>query len=224
MNEKGKYIVFEGSDGIGKTTQANSLNDRLNHEGVKSIYLHEPGGTELGEEIERITKSKNIGRTAMSDLLLFTAARVESYENIIRPAIEAGSWVVADRNWLSTVAYQGNAAGLGKSFVREITRKTLPSEYMYPDFTFLVDASEEHRQKLLGIRDTSKQDYFETKDDEFQRKIREGYSALDSTYVNFSRKIGGRVIQTAQYVSLDGEASNVHDQIWDITEKKIINV
>lgn len=222
MSERGKYLVLEGSDGIGKTTQAKLLNDRLNQEGIKSQYLHEPGGTDMGEEIERLVKSKHIGRAAMSDLLLHTTARIESYNDIIKPTIEEGGWVVADRNWLSSVAYQGNASGLGKKFVLDITKKVLPSDYIYPDFTFLVHASEEHRQRLLGDRGTSAQDYYETKDSEFQQKVRAGYDALDSSYVNFNRKIGGRVVQTAQYLSVDGTPDEVHERIWNIVEDKIM--
>lgn len=220
--DRGKYLVLEGSDGIGKTTQAEMLNERLNREGIKSEYLHEPGGTDLGLEIERITKSKEIGRTAMSDLLLFTASRIESYKNIIEPTINEGGWIVADRNWLSTVAYQGHADELGKTVVRDMTKAVLPDDYVYPDFTFLVHASEEHRAKLLNARGTSSKDFFETKPDDFQAKIIEGYSQLDSTYVKFSHKVGRHSVQSAIHLSIEGDIDEAHERIWQVTQDKIL--
>lgn len=155
MAERGKYIVIEGPDGTGKTTQAQLLVDTFSHMDLPSRYVHEPGETAIGKEIEKILKDRTLGRTAMTDLLLFTVNRRELYEQVIQPELDKGTTIVADRNWLSSIAYQGYAAELGEETVRTVTKTYLPDEYLYPDFTALLYLSDEQRQKMLGSRGTS---------------------------------------------------------------------
>lgn len=176
MSERsGKYIVIEGPDGTGKTTQAKLLADTLQQKGIESRYVHEPGETAIGVELERVIKDRSLGRSALTDLLLFTANRLELFNQVIDPALKNGEVVIADRNWLSSIAYQGVASGLGEAAVRDITRQFLPERYMYPDFTALFYLPDEQRQQLLGDRGTSGSDYFETQPDTFQDQIVKGY-------------------------------------------------
>jgi thymidylate kinase len=88
----GKYIVIEGPDGTGKTTQAKLLAETLQKQGYAARYVHEPGETPMGLELEKIIKNRKLARDPQTDLLLFTANRLEVYRQIIRPALDAGDY------------------------------------------------------------------------------------------------------------------------------------
>ena len=175
MSTQGKYIVIEGPDGTGKTTQAKLLADTLRQKGIASKYVHEPGETAIGLELEKIIKNRSLERSALSDLLLFTVNRLELFQQNVGMALENGEVVIADRSWLSSIAYQGVAGGLGAATVADITHQFLPERYIYPDFTAVLYLSDERRKQLLGNRGTSGADYFETKAADFQAGIIKGY-------------------------------------------------
>lgn len=169
------YIVIEGPDGVGKTTQAHRLLDELTRREIPCIYVTEPGGTQIGHELKRIIKDRTFERAPSTDLLLFTASRVEQYYQTIKLALESGKTVIADRNWLSSVAYQGVASGLGIETVVHETRAWLPEEYTSPTFTVILTLSVEQHQERLARRGTSSSDYFESQPNDFQRKLIDGY-------------------------------------------------
>ena len=151
--------------------------------------------------------SKTAHYSALSDLLLFTVNRLELFEQTIEPALKRGEVIVADRSWLSSIAYQGIASGLGAATVVDITRKFLPERYMYPDFTVLLNLSDEKRKQLLGNRGTSDADYFETKADDFQKRIVEGYeAALEAANVDQHRG-------TNKDIAASGSIHEVHLRI-----------
>lgn len=179
MASRGLYIVVEGSDGIGKTTQTRDLLvPYLNQTGIKTIYAHEPGGTDMSEALEIIIKNRQLERQPLTNLLLFTAARLEGWNKLIKPALEQGTWVVADRSWLSSLVYQGYAEGLGADKVYQITKSSLPDEYIYPNITILAEASTEQQLRLLKRRGKSHEDYFESQRNSFQASLRQGYDRL----------------------------------------------
>ena len=169
------YIVIEGPDGTGKTTQARLLAKRLLLEGRPARYVHEPGQTLMGLELEKIIKNRSLARQAQTDLLLFTANRIEVFSQVIQPSLRNGEVVVADRNWLSSAAYQGIAGGIGIAEVQKETAKWLPKEYVHPTFTILLYLPESQHQVMLTGRGTSEKDYFESKPEAFLQKIKEGY-------------------------------------------------
>ena len=104
-NENGKFIVLGGLDQTGKSTQAQKLVNYLNEHGKNAILTHEPTGTELGSQLKKIMSEQIVSAETMR--LLFTAARQHHLETVIRPAIARGDWVVCDRYFESTYAYQG---------------------------------------------------------------------------------------------------------------------
>lgn len=175
----GSYIVIEGPDGTGKTTQAKLLVETLQQRGITARYVHEPGETPMGLELERIIKNRELSREPQTDLLLFTANRLEVYQQVIRPALENGEVIVADRNWLSSLAYQGVAGGLGANRVFEESKKWLPEQYMYPTFTILLYVPSSQHRQMLTKRGTSEADYFESKPDAFQQSLLEGYAVAE---------------------------------------------
>lgn len=198
----GIYIVIEGPDGTGKTTQAQLLARNLQAAGINARYVHEPGETTIGTALEAVIKDRDIGRSPLTDLLLFTANRIELYEQVIKPEIDTEAWIIADRNWLSSLVYQGHASGLGTEKVRSITAMMLPKAYVKPDATILLSLTAERRRELLGSRGTSQADYFETKPETYQRKLIEGYEIIadDMSLVNES-------------ISASGSIDDVHERI-----------
>nr|MBP9212370.1 dTMP kinase [Bacteroidota bacterium] len=102
------FISFEGIDGSGKTTQAKKLAARLEESGKKVLFLREPGGTEISEQIRQILlNKKNLKMTQISELLLFSASRAQLVTEVIKPALAQGTIVITDRFVDSTTAYQG---------------------------------------------------------------------------------------------------------------------
>jgi dTMP kinase len=211
----GKYIVIEGPDGTGKTTQAQLLVKKLNEQGISSCYVHEPGETPMGLELEKIIKNRTLERSPSTDLLLFTANRLEVYRQVIHPALSAGKVVVADRNWLSSVAYQGVAGGLGIDVVQSVTKTWLPAEYINPTFTALLYAPEDQHQQMLGKRGTSQQDYFESKPDEFQQLLNAGYK-------DAAQLITHQLDSTCASISAGGTIEQVHDRIIEVLQNASI--
>jgi len=191
--EKGKYIVIEGHDGTGKSLQVARIRQKLADEyGIESIEFHEPEdeGTPISSVIRSVIKNGELERDAMTNVLLFNAARHAIWQNRALPTLEAGKFVVASRNYFSTKAYQGYGEGLDLDLIDEITRLSTDDKYMKPDMACVLDLDdEEERQKrinnrhALNIRDDNTQeldkpDTFESKDDAFQNRVRLGYLAI----------------------------------------------
>lgn len=175
MASSGIYIVIEGPDGTGKTTQAKKLAEFIGDNKRVAHYVHEPGHTAIGNELEMIIKNRQLARKPLTDLLLFTANRVEVFHQVISPALADGHAIIADRNWLSSIAYQGVASQLGVDTVLAVTKEHLPMEYIEPTFTIILEAPAAHRQKLLDARSSSHNDYFETQSADFQLALHDGY-------------------------------------------------
>jgi dTMP kinase len=132
------FIVFEGSEGSGKSTQAKLLASRLSELGKPVMLTREPGGTQLGEQVRRLLLDLHVGPiTPMAEALLFTAARAEHVENVIRPALEAGELVVCDRFSDSTLAYQGGGRGLDIADLR--ATQCFATGGLEPDLRLLLD-------------------------------------------------------------------------------------
>ena len=132
----GRFISLEGVDGSGKSTQASMLADALRDRGHEVVAVREPGGTPLGEAIRDVV----LGPDAMSpwaEALLFAAARAQLVADVIRPALEGGQWVVADRFLDSSLAYQGTARGLGIERVAQVNAPAI--EDCMPDLTIIID-------------------------------------------------------------------------------------
>lgn len=137
MTEKGKLITFEGLDGCGKSTQIGLLAERLSRAGIDFVSTREPGGTDVGERIREILKDPSACICPESELMLFLAARTQFIEETVKPALDAGKWVIADRFCDSTVAYQGYGRMLGADAVRDMD--AFARKGVVPDLTFLFD-------------------------------------------------------------------------------------
>jgi len=166
------FIVFEGIEGSGKSTQARLLSEYLTYCGIPCILTREPGGTPTGEEIREILLH-GCDIPAETELLLMCAARASHVREVIRPALEAGSVVVSDRYELSTFAYQGAGRGLDADGVRRVNR--VATGGLEPDLTIVVDVPWE--VGAARRRDLD-EDRIEGAGDEFHRRVSEAYRLL----------------------------------------------
>ena len=130
------FISFEGLDGSGKSTQASLLQEHLQSLGREAVLTREPGGTPLGEELRELVLRAGMEMTPWSEAALFTAARAELVDRVIRPALERGADVICDRYLDSSLAYQGIARGLGMDRILELNLQA--TRGLLPDRTFLV--------------------------------------------------------------------------------------
>jgi len=185
---RGKFITFEGGEGAGKSTQARRLADHLQGLGRSVTLTREPGGTRLAEEIRGLIFWVEPAHSdPLVATLLFNAARADHLASRIRPALDAGEWVVCDRFMDSTRAYQG-AAGSVDAVVLD-TLEDIVVGPTRPDLTILCDIDPELGLARVAERRTNETglaqmtiptdgDPFETRDLSFHRKLREGYLAL----------------------------------------------
>jgi len=165
------FIVFEGCDGSGKTTQCRTLFRRLQRQGFPVLLAREPGGTPLGEAVRRWLKAPG-SLAPLAELLLFTAARAQLVSQVIRPALGEGVTVICDRFTPSTVAYQGYGRGLDLALIHQLNR--LATDGLVPDLTVLLDL---HPEVRLARKGSTIGDRFDTAPLEFHVRVRQGYLA-----------------------------------------------
>jgi dTMP kinase len=165
----GRYIVFEGSEGCGKSTHASRLAEHLD-----AILTRETGGTAIGQRIRAILHDTSVTNLAhRAEALLAAADRAQHIEEVVAPALAAGRHVVSDRSVYSTLAYQGYGRGLPLDDVRHINEWAVAGHW--PDLVVLLDVPLEVMMQRLKKREL---DRFELEDDGFHRRVRDGFSAM----------------------------------------------
>ncbi|MDE0569658.1 MAG: dTMP kinase [Verrucomicrobiales bacterium] len=205
----GRFISFEGSEGCGKSTQIKRLCERLQGIGHEVLLTREPGGTELGECIRDLLQHAPEGEnmTSESELLLFAASRAQLVRRVIKPKINSGAYVLADRFHDSTTIYQGIARGLGEEIVSLMNNFAVGD--CLPDCTFLLDISVVESRERIRARSGGQEDRMEREPDSFFEKVRVGYLELANN--NLER-----------FVLLDASksADELELEIWDNLNKK----
>lgn len=172
MNSPGagaRFVVFEGGESAGKSTQASRLAIRRG-----ALLTFEPGDTPLGRELRRLLLSSGAPMGDRAEALLLAADRAQHVEEVIRPALAAGTDVVCDRYAASYLAYQGYGRGLDLEFLRGLS--TWAADELAPDLFVLLDICPERARTRLPER--RKKDRFEASGDLFQKRVREGYLEL----------------------------------------------
>ena len=191
------FIVFEGPDGAGKSSQALALLKQMESTGYPVILTREPGGTPLGESLRTVLKSSP-AIEPLSELLLFLAARAELVETIIKPALTNNINVISDRFTASTIAYQGHGQGLN---LTDITRlNQLVCSGLSPDLTILLDIPAD----LISSRKSKDtQDRYDSASGAFHSKVRQGYLSIASQ-------------ETSQWLVLDATKpkATLSEEIW----------
>ena len=174
------YIVIEGQDGTGKSTQARRLAEFFKKQKKKVVIMDEPDGDlpqahELHDLI--LVKGKKYNLEPMTNVMLFTASRMELWKKIAEPVLKEGGVVISARNWWSTLAYQGYGEGVSRSKIIRLTKNLLPERYFKPDFSAILVTSDKvrlSRQKGRG----KKKETFEAKPNSFQHKVNAAYPKI----------------------------------------------
>jgi len=170
----GLFIVLEGPDKSGKSTQARLLVERLRSSGRDVVHTREPGGTLFAEEVRRIILSTEHKVQPLAELLLYEAARAQHTEEKLKPALAAGKIVVCERYTLSTTVYQGYGRGLDFKAIDEANR--LATGGLTPDLTFIIDIPDAE----FGSRDKERvHDRLENEPKVFRARVRAGYRKVN---------------------------------------------
>ncbi len=193
------FISLEGVDGSGKSTQARLLVEAL---GEETVAIREPGGTAAAERIRDLLADPDFVIDPFAELLLFSAARADLVSRVIRPALEAGKIVVADRFADSSVAYQGGARGLGTSHVLSLTDTVIDG--LWPDLTLLLKLDPE-----TGLGRADGEDRFESEGLELQRAVAEAYEEI-------------AIIASDRVVAIDatGSVDEVHKRVLEAVRSR----
>lgn len=212
--KRGKYIVMEGGEGVGKTTQITLLKQTLDAAGIKVETFQEPGGDKLGQILRSILKAqpedplvqhlfegKKYDVHPRAELYLFNAARAQALENVARPLLETETWLLADRSFISTLAYQGHGRGLDLESVRTICQFAIQD--LQPDLILLLDSPLELARQRVKHRGGT--DRIESAGDDVHQRIHAGYRIE-------AERLGIPVIQAS------GTMEEVRQQIWSHVE------
>jgi len=170
MSQRGKLITLEGVDGAGKSTHLQFIADALGRGGRHVIVTREPGGTALAERLRKAILEEPMDPVAATFLVF--AARTDHVARVIRPALEAGSWVICDRFTDATIAYQGAGQGVPLELIDRLGIASHSG--LVPDRTFLFDCAYEVSKKRLGASGKTL-DRFESEDRAFFERVRKAY-------------------------------------------------
>ena len=177
---KGKFIVIEGIDGCGKTTQINEISKWLPTSGLmgvnsKLVKTREPGGSLLGQKIRNLIldNNKNNKPSSLAELLLYSADRAEHVSKIISPALEKEDWVLSDRFASSTLAYQGYGRNINLEIIKDIESIVCQGEH--PDLTIFLEISAE---ESIARRKNLVPDRIESEGIKFLQKVNEGFRLI----------------------------------------------
>ena len=196
------FITFEGSEGSGKSTQADRLAARLQRCGVPHVLTREPGGTPIGESIRDLLQfaPHNSNMTPETELLLFEASRSQLAREVIKPALERGMCVIADRFSDSTTVYQGAARQLDREMIERVNAFAVAD--CVPDITFVLDVDAATAESRMS--EPRKADRMEQQSAEFYERVREGYRELAAS----ERK---RIVM----IDGSGDLDEIEKQIWE---------
>jgi len=174
-HKSGTLITVEGSDGAGKTTQLDLIEAYLHERGIDLVRTREPGGTAVGEKLRGILlKGRHLDISNDTELLLIFAARQQHIDEVIRPALHAGRWVLCDRFTDATYAYQG--AGRGISMDRIAVLEQWVQRGLRPDLTLVLDVDvEEGMRRSVSRNPGTAPDRFEQQDLQFKQAVRRCY-------------------------------------------------
>ncbi len=183
---RGYLISFEGLDGAGKTTQMDMLGRWLDEQKIVYVRTREPGGTPLGGEIRRLLfHHPELTITPLAEAFLFQADRAQHFATLVLPALEAGTLVVTDRCFDSSIAYQGAAQGVGTELVEHLS--LLATQGYVPDLTFFLDLEPDQVHARTSVENDQRgqreqQSRFDRADEQFHLRLRQAFLTLAHAY------------------------------------------
>lgn len=173
---RGRFITFEGAEGVGKTTQVTRAAAHLRARGIEPLVTREPGGTPLAEKLRALVLEPGQGAVgATAELLIMFAARASHVAEVIRPALDAGGCVLCDRFTDATEAYQGGGRGIEPDWIRTLAGIAHPG--LQPDLTIVFDAPAEVARARISTRGFG-EDRIEAEDAAFFERVRSAYLAI----------------------------------------------
>lgn len=203
---QGQFIVLDGPDGCGKSTQVRLLAEAVEQAGIEAISLRDPGGTEIGEQIRQILLcNDNQAMSVRCESLLYMASRAQLYEEKIQPALSAGRCVLCDRWLSSTYAYQAVAGKIGVEWLDQLTAASL--ERSWPDLTLIIDVPSEIGLERVG----SSPDRMEAKSADFHERVRQAFCDL------------AQVRQGFGIVDGSGTVQEVHRRVLELVERRYVD-
>ena len=175
MEQRGKFITYEGCDGCGKSTQLKLMSEYLTQKGIAHVFTREPGGGKISEAIREILlNGKNAEMTDECEALLYAAARAQHLKDKVEPALAQGKLVICDRYVDSSIAYQAYARGLGLDFVKKINAFAI--ENYLPDATVFIDLTPE--AAFARKKGADENDRLEQAGMAFHKRVYAGYDAI----------------------------------------------
>ncbi len=204
----GRFLTFEGGEGAGKTTQMRLLARALEEAGIALKATREPGGSKGAEAIRRLLVEGESERwDAVSETLLFLAARRDHVRRVIAPSLASGIWVLCDRFSDSTLAYQGYGKGLSLSFLNALNRFAVGD--LVPDLTFILDVPVAIGLMRAAGRGAAN-DRFETLERDFHERLRRGF-----------RRIAARERERCVLIDASAEIEAVHRALLDAVAERL---
>jgi dTMP kinase len=212
MARKGRFITFEGGEGVGKSTQIRLLAERLAAVGIAAIVTREPGGSPKAEALRRVILSGAAASFGPSgEAILFSAARIDHIEHKIAPALASGEWVLCDRFADSTRAYQGAAGKLDKSLIDSLERVAVGETQ--PDLTFVLDMPvEKSLQRAAQRRDSA------AKADRFESEARAFHETLRQAFLDIAQAAPQRCV----VIDADWPSGEVAKRIWAEVRRRLL--
>jgi len=205
----GKFVSFEGTEGVGKTTAINGLCERLQAQGIEYVRTREPGGSLFAEQLRELLLDTRTQINDDTELLLMFAARSDHLAQVIMPALSAGKWVICDRFIDSTVAYQGYGRGFGNAdMLHKIEALIAGFVPRLPDITLWLDLPVAEGMQRAGKRSVA--DRFEQQQLDFFDRVYQGFEAQQQAHP-----------QRIQRIDAQGEVEQVADRIWQAVSQQL---
>lgn len=213
LEKKGFFITLEGGEGAGKSTQCHMLAEALNQEGISCLLTREPGGSVGAEEIRKLLVTGDVGRwDALTEILLFSAARRDHLVKTIWPALENGTVVICDRFIDSTMAYQGYGYGDKPEIQEKINALyRMIADDFRPDLTIILDINTEEGLRRSCTRHGNTEQRFEGMDWEFHQNLRQAFLKFATT-------------EPERYIVIDGTGTpeEIHQKIISAVRERLL--
>ena len=205
MSKNSFFIVYEGPEGAGKTTQIKRLEQNLINHNISPLLTREPGGTKAADRIREVILDPNLEINPLTEFLLYSASRAQHVEEIIKPALDNKRTVISDRFYGASLAYQGYGRGLDLGFIANLShRVTLGIE---PDLVLLLDIDPEIGLQRIAKR--GQKDRLELADISFHKKVRAGFLEQANSKANW------------QILNAEQSQAELADNIWQIVKGKM---
>jgi dTMP kinase len=216
--QRGKFITFEGLDGVGKSTQLENLAGYLRQRGIEVVTTREPGGTALGEKLRTVLlSSRTSGLSPLAELALMFADRAQHIDEQILPALERGQWVLCDRFTDSSEAYQGGGRELGSELVLQLHQSLCRD--LQPDLTILMVSDVARTVARARRRNVEQSKNMAEDENRFEKESRAFYDRVLATYIAIAQRAPQRVAQ----VDAADPIAKVQNRIVRIVEERLFS-